>query len=417
MKKPYLFLFACVFALFGISQAANFTDEMQKAHRYALHYWITTIKNINDAKMYSDLNRIAMAKMISNFAIKVLWLKPDESLNCSFSDVSDSLDAQYDYWVTKACQLWLMWLGDDWKIADKFNPNVVVTRAQFATAFSRALNRVEWTTIENWNPYYATHISYLHSKWVINSVDAPNNTEKRWYVMLMMQRASNIVADNSQDKTEEVNDIKKEEEDNSAGEASVEEVNKDTSSNDNEVSLWDDNNDASNETSTDNTSEGTSTNASTDTSTGTSSGVPTDTTCNSEETCVEYLTKLWDEKHEVTCVNEDGLWWKYTEYIVDWNVASIGWAFNMIATNTWMYLRWWPYKEGKWVFQPHELEEDVWEHYIWSESKVMALWTPLKCSVWVADRSVFNLPSNVEFLSIEEYTKLLEAEESVEEGN
>jgi hypothetical protein len=35
----------------------------------------------------------------------------------------------------------------------------------------------------------------------------------------------------------------------------------------------------------------------------------------------------------------------------------------------------------------------------------------------VADRSVFNLPSNIEFLSIEEYTKLLEAEESVEEGN
>ena len=232
MKKLYLFLFACMFALFGISQAANFTDEMQKAHRYALHYWITTIKNIDDAKMYSDLNRIAMAKMISNFAIKVLWLKPDESLNCSFSDVSDSLDAQYDYWVTKACQLWLMWLGDGWKIAEKFNPNVVVTRAQFATALSRALNRVAWTSIENGNPYYVTHMNYLHSKWVINSVDTPNNTEKRWYVMLMMQRASNIVADNSQDKTEEVNDIKKEEGDNSAGE-----VNKDTGSNDNEVSL------------------------------------------------------------------------------------------------------------------------------------------------------------------------------------
>jgi hypothetical protein len=55
--------------------------------------------------------------------------------------------------------------------------------------------------------------------------------------MLMMQRASSIVAGNSKDKTEDVSDIKKEEGDNSVGEASVEEVNKDTSSNDNEVSL------------------------------------------------------------------------------------------------------------------------------------------------------------------------------------
>jgi len=60
---------------------------------------------IEEAKVFDTLNRIAMAKMISNFAIEVLNLQLDTNKDCDFPDVSSSLDTQYDNGVTKACQL------------------------------------------------------------------------------------------------------------------------------------------------------------------------------------------------------------------------------------------------------------------------------------------------------------------------
>jgi hypothetical protein len=47
-----------------------------------------------------------MAKMMSNYAINILWLKPDTSLKCFFYDVDPSINDQYDDWITKICQLW-----------------------------------------------------------------------------------------------------------------------------------------------------------------------------------------------------------------------------------------------------------------------------------------------------------------------
>lgn len=197
MKKFYLSWIICAYVLTCFSNANFYWEEMEHAYNYAYKNWITTMQSIDKAWMYSELNRISMAKMISNFAINILWLKVDTSLNCSFYDVSISLDTQYDLWVTKACQLWLMWIGDDWKIATNFNPYGIVTRWQFATAFSRALNKSAGTSINNWNPYYRPHINYLYNKWIINSLDTPaSNHEKRWYVMLMMQRASNWISNN-----------------------------------------------------------------------------------------------------------------------------------------------------------------------------------------------------------------------------
>ena len=159
----------------------NYSDEMNEAYQYAYKYWITTMNQIEKAKMNSPLTRIAMAKMLSKYATSVLWKKPDISKTCSFNDVTLALDSQYDNWVTTACQLWIMWI---W--IKNFKPNGLVTRAEFATALSRLLY---WT--QDWtDKYYSTHISTLYNKWIISNTNH-SLIEKRWYVMLMLMRSAN----------------------------------------------------------------------------------------------------------------------------------------------------------------------------------------------------------------------------------
>lgn len=192
MKKKLIAFLLVIFVGLWVLQAANYTTEQKNAYNYAYAQWITTVAPIDKANMNGPLIRIAMAKMISNFAINILWLQPDTSKNCWFLDVSDSLDAQYDYWATQACQLWLMWIWNNWKKSDFFNPYTTVTRAQFATAFSRALSKANGDIVQEKTPYYKWHLEYLNRKWIINSVTSPSHDsfERRWNVMIMMYRAS-----------------------------------------------------------------------------------------------------------------------------------------------------------------------------------------------------------------------------------
>jgi len=192
MKKCFLVIIFSLLCWFSF--ALTYSLEMQNAYNYAYNQKITTISSIEKANLDGQLTRIAMAKMLSNFSINVLWLQPDASINCSFSDVSILLDSQYNYWATQACQLWLMWIWNDWKKSKNFNPYWSVTRAQFATAFSRALSKFNWDVVLGWEPYYKWHLQYLKNKWIINNVSspAPSSLEKRWNVMIMMYRMSKL---------------------------------------------------------------------------------------------------------------------------------------------------------------------------------------------------------------------------------
>ena len=159
----------------------NFSEEDNKAYQYAYYYWITTTDSIKNANMYSWLTRIAMAKMLSQYAINVLWIQPDTSRNCTFRDVSSQLDYKYDNWVTKACQLWIMWVNTP---NNNFYPNWYVSRAEFATALSRLL----YNTEDGVDKYYTTHINKLRKEWILTNT-TPTLKEKRWFVMLMLMRA------------------------------------------------------------------------------------------------------------------------------------------------------------------------------------------------------------------------------------
>ena len=171
--------------LFSVSFAYS-TEEIQ-AYNYAYQNFITTMPSINQANMWWDLTRIAMAKMLSNYAINILWLSPDYSKDCYFSDVSDSLDDKYSNWVSKACQLDLMWVG-----ISRFRPYDTVTRAEFGTVLSRALNAKNTATLNQMNsatPYYYEHLRYLQREWIMNNISDPSRLERRWRVMLMLMRA------------------------------------------------------------------------------------------------------------------------------------------------------------------------------------------------------------------------------------
>ena len=155
---------------------------MNMAYQYAYHYKITTQKSIQDAAMNDWLTRIAMAKMLSYYAINVLKKVPDTNKysECLFDDMTPELMNQYDNWWELSCQLWIMGIG-----IKKFRPFDPVTRAEFATALSRLLYwTVDWSDF-----YYTTHLKKLFEKGIIVNAD-PNLKELRWYVMIMLMRSA-----------------------------------------------------------------------------------------------------------------------------------------------------------------------------------------------------------------------------------
>ena len=163
---------------------AWFTTEMKDAYEFAYENWITTVSS-DKARMNSPLTRIAMAKMLSNYAINVLWMEPDLSRwTPVYTDVTNKLNNQYDNAVTLAYQLGIMWINMK---NNKFNPNGLVTRAEFATALSRMLyNTEDW----KWSiKYYEPHMTKLYNEWIITNQNA-SMKEKRWYVMTMLMRTA-----------------------------------------------------------------------------------------------------------------------------------------------------------------------------------------------------------------------------------
>lgn len=182
MKKIWLLSFILTILLVPYVKA-DYSKEQISAYTWAFNNLITTQSTIDKANMNWEITRIELSKMISNYVINVLEKKLDNSKKCQFFDITAELDKQYDNWVTKACQLWLMgqWISE-------FRPYDKVTRAEFWTILSRALygDKYNW-----WNPYYEKHLNQLNSVWIIKNIsDAENRKEIRWYVMLMMKRSN-----------------------------------------------------------------------------------------------------------------------------------------------------------------------------------------------------------------------------------
>ena len=163
----------------------SFTKEQKDAYEFAHEKWITTMPTIQKANMEWKLTRIAMAKMLSQYAINVLWMAPDITQNNKFNDVTEKMDSDYDDWVTLAYQLWIMWQNMPW---NNFRPDDEVTRAEFATALSRMLYHTSDWEYRSTPKYYIHHMEKLVKEWIITN-DDPMMKELRGYVMIMLMRS------------------------------------------------------------------------------------------------------------------------------------------------------------------------------------------------------------------------------------
>lgn len=169
-------------------QYSPYSEELNNAYIYACREGITSMPAIWSANIEGELLRSHMAKMISVFAMKNLEKVPDTSQKeCGyFRDIAGE-SAELQLAIKLSCQLWLMGLNSDGRsVQSNFNPNEVVTRAQFGTVLSRMIrgNKYNGNT-QNW---YIDHLNALKKEKIMTKIDEPFSLEMRWWVMLMLQR-------------------------------------------------------------------------------------------------------------------------------------------------------------------------------------------------------------------------------------
>ena len=158
-----------------------FTTEINNAYLYAYNLGIVSSPTIVWADMEGKLIRSHMAKMMVNYAIKVMWLKPDTTKTCSFGDIGNQT-SDLQIYIKLSCQLGLMWIG-----VNSFDPEATITRAQFGTVLSRTLFGDKYS---NGKLYYTDHLQALKDTGIMNDISNPEwKKEIRGYVLLMMMRA------------------------------------------------------------------------------------------------------------------------------------------------------------------------------------------------------------------------------------
>jgi hypothetical protein len=87
-----------------------------------------------------------------------------------------------------------MGLNRDGTANTTFNPDAIVTRAEFGAAFSRMLYGSIHNTPENDpRPWYQAHLQALQADGIMTQINNPMMQEVRGYVMLMMQRAYTLL--------------------------------------------------------------------------------------------------------------------------------------------------------------------------------------------------------------------------------
>ena len=179
--------------------SSSYSDELKWAYVYAYSYWITTMCPIQSAYLDWYLIRSHFAKMISEFAVNVLGKIPEswKAWCDKFNDI-DWLSDELRSFVITSCELNLMWQESDWVTpAKSFNPDDYVTRAQFGTVLSRLLFGDIYNIKDESKVYmnewfwYKNHLEALKNYWIMTKIDGdwPNSLERRWRVMLMLERA------------------------------------------------------------------------------------------------------------------------------------------------------------------------------------------------------------------------------------
>ena len=148
---------------FSIATYTPSEEEIQKygqkvfdAYNWAINNWITTIDDINKAKLNKKITRAELAKMMVEFTSWVLGKEPIVTEEANYNDVDSQKLWDLAWYIQLAYQYQIMWIKEDWSPTEKFNPNKTVTRAEFATVLSRVLFGNEYN--QSWTNYYEKHL-------------------------------------------------------------------------------------------------------------------------------------------------------------------------------------------------------------------------------------------------------------------
>ena len=180
------------------SAKEKYNEEQIAAYEWALDNGITTINDIEKARLSDGLTRAELAKMMSQYMTKVLWKTPATTgEKANYTDVNESLGDLADF-IEIAYAYKIMWINADWTPLKNFNPNGKVTRAEYATVFSRVLYGDKYNKSE-WN-YYEDHIKALKDAGILSN-DNPSIQEVRGWVMLMMYRSVNSKTETTDETT------------------------------------------------------------------------------------------------------------------------------------------------------------------------------------------------------------------------
>ena len=170
------------------STKAKYDEEQVAAYEWALEKGITTINDIEKARLTDWLTRAELAKMMSQYMTNVLGKTPAEAEKANYADVNESLGDLADF-IQTAYAYKIMWVNADGTPLKNFNPKGKVTRAEYATVFSRVLYGDKYNKSE-WN-YYEDHLKALKEAGILSNTE-PTIKEMRGWVMLMMYRSTNV---------------------------------------------------------------------------------------------------------------------------------------------------------------------------------------------------------------------------------
>ena len=171
---------------------STYSDEINEAYIWACKKWIVAADNIMDANLTNPITRAELDKMLSVYAIKLLWMNHVIEEWVTYPDVNDSL-GDLAYYIQEWYKLQIMWIHANGTPLSKFLPHSLVTRWEFWTVFSRILYGNEYN-VDGAN-YYVKHLDLLKNAGILKNTN-PKLTELRGRILLMLYRSQNVKESN-----------------------------------------------------------------------------------------------------------------------------------------------------------------------------------------------------------------------------
>jgi hypothetical protein len=131
--------------------------------------------------------------MVVNYAKNILWkeIPLDTPTNCNWEDNAKEWESsEIKFYAEKACALWMMWIK-----TKKFEPNKIVSRAEFGTILSRILwwDKYDVKNPNKNNPYYTKHLKALQENGFMNDISNPLwRKELRKWIWVMFRRTETL---------------------------------------------------------------------------------------------------------------------------------------------------------------------------------------------------------------------------------